>query len=127
MELGISERVHFVGEARNVEEYLADADVYLSASHREGLPLSMLEAMASELPIISTDVGGCSDIVDGNGILIPDDDIDAMYNAMMYLIENEDVRRGYGRQSLVNVAPYDVRTTTLKYQEIYTLEAGKLK
>lgn len=123
--LNISEKVNFVGEASNVEEYLADADVYLSASHREGLPLSMLEAMAAELPIISTNVGGCSDIVDGNGILINDDDTSEMYRAMILLIENTELRRHYGRQSLLNVAPYDVKICAREYEKIYCSEVKK--
>ena len=81
-ELGISDRIDYPGFVPNVEDYLADADVFLLSSDYEALPLAVLEAMAAGLPIVATDVGGVCDIVTDNGILIPAGDLDAMVQAM---------------------------------------------
>lgn len=72
--LGIRENVFLAGNVHNVNEYLAKADIFVLSSDYEGLPLSILEAMAAGLPIISTNVGGVADIVTDNGILIPPKD-----------------------------------------------------
>lgn len=81
-ELGISEAVTFTGNVSNTEDYYAVSDLYVQTSHREAMPLSVLEAMAAGLPIISTDVGGLKDVVQDNGILVPDNDEEVLYEAI---------------------------------------------
>lgn len=66
----IDDKVVLVGNVSNVNYYLSNADIFVLSSDYEGLPLSILEAMASGLPIISTNVGGVADIVTNNGILV---------------------------------------------------------
>ena len=67
-ESNLTEYVKLLGNVSNVEDYLAEADVFALSSDYEGLPLVVLEAMAAGLPIVSTDVGGVKDIVTDNGI-----------------------------------------------------------
>ena len=62
------------------------------SSDYEGLPLSILEAMAAGLPIISTNVGGVADIVTDNGILIPPKDGHRLANEMVKLVLNHKLR-----------------------------------
>ena len=71
-ELEIGDAVSLPGMVGNVEDYYAVSDAYVQSSYREAMPLSALEAMAAKLPIISTNVGGMSDIVQNNGSLIDD-------------------------------------------------------
>lgn len=82
-ELGIDDAVTFPGNVVNTEDYYAVSDLYVQCSHREAMPLSVLEAMATPLPIVSTAVGGLSDVVKDNGILVPDGDEDALYDAIL--------------------------------------------
>ncbi len=72
-ELGVAERVHFLGFRRDVPALLARAALSVSASHAEGLSNAILEAMASRLPVVATAVGGTPELVrDGaNGFLVP--------------------------------------------------------
>ena len=119
IELGLSDVVNLVGESNEVEKYLADADIYISTSHREGLPLSMIEAMASKLPIISSDVGGISDLIEGNGMLFEDDDKETFINDMITLAEDLELRKKMGEKSYDIVKAFDVSKCAEKYQEIY--------
>ncbi len=62
-DLGLQERIHFVGLKQEVRPYLAAFDLYMISSVFEGLPIALLEAMSFECPIISTDAGGIKEVV----------------------------------------------------------------
>ncbi len=80
------ESIVLTGMVSDVENYYAISDVYVQASHREAMPMSMLEAMGAGLPLVATDVGGLRDIVKGNGILVPDNDESALDDAMKLIL-----------------------------------------
>lgn len=118
-ELGISDRIDYAGHVDNVEDYLKTADVFLLSSHYEAQPLCVLEAMASGLPVISTDVGAVSDIVKDNGILVPPGDVEAMAKAMEKLWLDENLRIKMSERASVYAAEYDVSGTVAGYSELY--------
>ena len=74
-EKSLNKRVSFIGKIKNSElhNYLEDADIFIQASNYEGLPHSILEAINYEIPILSTEVGGCSAILNKGerGYIIP--------------------------------------------------------
>ena len=117
--LRLESSISLLGERSDIPELLADADIYLSTSHREGLPLSILEGMAAELPVISTDVGGCSDIVNDNGILIRDNDQVALEAAMVKMALDNNKRKQMGCISKRIAMEYDVSSCAKKYLSIY--------
>lgn len=119
LELGISEKVEYAGYVEDVEKYLASAHVFLLSSRYEAQPLSVLEAMAAGLPVISTDVGGVRDIVTDNGILVPADDVQAMARAMDRLYTEPAVYREMASCAIKNAAAYDVEHTVAGYEELY--------
>ena len=82
--LGISGRVHFLGHREDVPELLAASDVFVLPSLFEGLPLSVLEAMAAGKPVIATAIGGTREAVrDGEtGLLVPPHDAAALADAI---------------------------------------------
>jgi glycosyltransferase involved in cell wall biosynthesis len=86
-ELGIAERVRFLGVRGDVPDLMRAADAFALSSDMEGLPLVLLQAGAACLPIVATDVGGNSEIVvDGNtGFLVPPGDPQAFAGAMRRL------------------------------------------
>lgn len=92
--LGLQKSVFFYGNCSDVAKYLNASDVYCCTSEVEGLPLSVLEAMACGLPIVSTPAGGVVDIVkDGeNGYIIPYD-AEKIAIKIINLIENEELRQ----------------------------------
>lgn len=77
----------------------AISDVAVLPSYREGLPVTMQEALASGLPVITTDAPGCRDIVgtDKNGLLVPAGNAPALANAMQRLAHDADLRKKMGR------------------------------
>lgn len=119
-ELGIIDSVSFEGYKPNVEEYLATADVFVLPSNYEGLPLSVLEAMAAGLPVVATNVGGVADIVTDNGLLVPADDQQALSAAMVRMALDQKFRNVCGQRSLVKSKQYDTQHIAEQYGVLYT-------
>ncbi|MDE2150103.1 MAG: glycosyltransferase family 4 protein [Gammaproteobacteria bacterium] len=103
--LGIAETVEFPGTISDVPALLAGAAAYVQPSHREGLPNSVLEAMAAGLPVIATRIGGHEDIIaEGEtGLLVPPADPGALAAALQRLFENSELRRRLGDQAAAYV------------------------
>jgi glycosyltransferase involved in cell wall biosynthesis len=80
------------GAVRDVRPYLAAAHVYVLPSYREGTPRTVLEALATGRPIITTDAPGCREtVVPGrNGALVPVADSDALFREMRRFAELDD-------------------------------------
>jgi glycosyltransferase involved in cell wall biosynthesis len=124
-ELNIQDAIKFCGNVSNVPDYLAEADVFVLSSDYEGLPLSGLEAMASGLPILSTEVGGMADIVTDNGILVNKGDEKALAAAIVRYTENTELIKEHSLNSSRNVKKYDVNIFVRKYEELYRRYARK--
>lgn len=119
--LGIADKVRITGVVSDVENYLADADVYVASSIFEGLPISMLEAMSAGLPIISTNVGGVPDIIKNgeNGILVAPGDKNGYVQALRELTINEEKRREYSERAKLLSVKYDEKITVEGYEKLY--------
>lgn len=85
--LELSDCVYFPGMVSEPEKFYKKADVYIQSSHREAMPMSVLEALMAGMPVIATNVGGLADVVKNNGYLVEDSDENAMIDAMMKIIE----------------------------------------
>lgn len=103
--------VEFLGKLADVRPAIADCNVYVLPSYREGTPRTVLEAMAMGRPVITTDAPGCRETVtDGdNGFLVPVQAVDELAAAMVKFIENPELVAGMGERSrLVAEQKYDV-------------------
>lgn len=127
LKLGVSELVEFTGYIKSARDYLAISDVYISAARREGLSLSVLEAMASGLPVIATDAGGVRDLAQENGILIAIDDEEGLFAAMKELRDNDVQYRLKGKKSLEMVQEYSASDMAMKYAALYDEFANKYR
>lgn len=95
---GLTERVRFLGPRPDVAELLAQAQIFVLASHWEGLPRSILEAMRAGLPVVASDVGGVREAVDHGktGLLVPRGDVGALRAALEQLLMQPETRRRMG-------------------------------
>jgi glycosyltransferase involved in cell wall biosynthesis len=96
----VNEEVSCLGFRKDIKELLAISDIGLNVSLREGLPRSVMEMMAMNLPVIATNIRGNRDLVinGSTGVLIPVKDSEALANACASLLDNLMDRRLYGQQ-----------------------------
>lgn len=97
-ERGMTDRVIFAGERGDVPAILEAADIFALSSVSEGMPISILEAMAARLPVVATSVGGVPELVaaEETGLLVPARDADAFAAALEKLVAAPALRRGFG-------------------------------
>ena len=94
-DLNLQNRVQLLGKIENnkVSQFLLTADIFIQASDYEGLPHSVLEAINYEVPILSTEVGGCKDLLNGGerGFIIPlPQDKKIIAENIIFIIDNKD-------------------------------------
>jgi glycosyltransferase involved in cell wall biosynthesis len=91
--LGISDRVHLLGERSDASQLVASFDLAVLASLHEGLPNAVMEAMAAGVPVVATAVGGTRElIVDGEtGYLVPPADVLALGERISFALQNEEI------------------------------------
>ena len=96
--LGLDQVVHFAGLQEDVRPYLAAMDIYMMSSQFEGLPIALLEAMAMELPVVGTSVGGIPEVVvEGKtGLLVPPGEPSQLKAAVLKLINDPQLRKDMG-------------------------------
>ena len=96
--LGLDGAVELLGTREDVGDLLAAADVFVLSSDSEGLPMSVLEAMASGLPVVASAVGGIPELVrdEGTGVLVPPRDPGALAAALEALIAQPALRARLG-------------------------------
>ena len=90
--------VQFPGHIEDIPRLLAETDVFVLPSYREGLPRSLIEAGACGLPLIATDVPGCKDVITNglDGILVPARDARALADAIWQLVSDADLASRFG-------------------------------
>ncbi|MDZ8187879.1 MAG: glycosyltransferase family 4 protein [Nostoc sp. ChiSLP02] len=100
---------------------LSQADVFVLPSYNEGLPLAILEAMAWELPVIVTPVGGIPEIVtqSENGLIVNPGNIEELSNALKSLIENDTLRLSLGEKARITVFPLDIKKHWVGFMDLY--------
>jgi len=119
--LGISENIRWLGGRMNVEDFLPEADIYVSASHEEGFSNAVLEAMLAELPIVATNVGGNSEaIIDSvTGYIVPPYKPYELGAALLKLARDMD-RKIMGKRGQQYVKDrFSMKACLDKYEEIY--------
>jgi len=120
--LGTGPNVRFVGPRLDVPELLKLFDVYVLPSLWEGLPMVLLEAMAAGCPIVATDVGGVSAAIHTgvNGVLVAPEDPDAIADAVINLLKDENLRQRYAVASReVFRKRFSAQIMTRAYERLY--------
>ncbi len=120
-ELGLYEHVRFLGKQDAVEEILAVADLFVIPSANESFGLSALEAMACEVPVISSNAGGLPEVnIHGvTGFLSDIGDIESMGAHALLLLENEEMLKEFSHNALEQARKFDISIILPQYEAYY--------
>lgn len=121
--LNLEEYIDFLGYRNDVANLMSISDVAVSSSRQEGLPVNVMEAMATGLPLVVTDCRGNRDLVsDGeNGYVVGIDDKKRFAEAIMKLFGSEELRTRYSEKSLDIIKKYSLNIVLKKMEHIYLL------
>jgi glycosyltransferase involved in cell wall biosynthesis len=120
-ELGLQDAVIFAGYREDAPRVASAFDVFVLSSRHEGLPVSLLEAMSTERPVVATSVGGVPEVVrDGReGILVPPGDAAALAAGIARLVGDGELRRRLGSAAGARAAAFDIRRAVRRQEEVY--------
>lgn len=118
---GLEDKVIFMGYRNDIPQLLPLADIFVLSSYREGLTVAVMEAMASALPLVCSNVRGNRDLVkEGRGgYLVAPDDEAAFAKALARLIEDKKLRESFGAFNQKRVRQYDRQLVKRKMTDIY--------
>ncbi len=120
--LGLGDAVRFLGWRADLDRIYADLDVVALTSRNEGSPVALIEAMAAGVPVVSTDVGGVSDVVQHgmSGLLAPMDDDEAVASHLLTLLADPGLRRDMGQRGRAAVsATHDADRLVRDIETVY--------
>lgn len=119
-ELGICDDVRFLGKLEAVEEVLSVADLFLMPSEKESFGLAALEAMACEVPVISSDTGGLPELnVQGvTGFMSPVGDVEDMTQRALYVLDKDNLPR-FKENALKRAKEFDISQILPLYESYY--------
>ncbi len=120
-DLGVTDQVRFVGKQEQIEEILAVADLFLLPSEYESFGLAALEAMASGVPLVSSDAGGLPEInVAGEtGYMRPVGDVQGMVDDAITILKDDDVLAQFKKNAFNAAQRFDISDIVPQYEAIY--------
>jgi glycosyltransferase involved in cell wall biosynthesis len=125
---GLQSNVVLAGQQSNMPAVYAAMDIFVLPSLNEGLPMTVLEAMAASKPVIATRVGAIPSVIKDseNGLLVAPKDPEGLQNAIASLLNDPERRRRLGDQAHAWVSQnYTSEAMALKYREMYEEVLGK--
>lgn len=128
-EIGLYEHVRFLGKQDAIEEILAVADLFIIPSSNESFGLAALEAMACEVPVISSNAGGLPEVnVQGvTGFLADIGDVETMAENSLMLLQNPDMLATFRANALEQAHRFDISHILPKYEAYYKKVISEFK
>lgn len=125
-ESGLEDKVTMLGYVTNLQDYQNIADIVVTCSKREGLPLNVVEAMLSGTPVVATENRGHRELIrdDVNGFLIDVDDYDLLGKKILTLLENEEKYKKIRENAKDYVQLYTVSNVKKELMKVYGLKNG---
>jgi len=119
--LDLGDDVRFVGKQEQMEDILAIGDLFLLPSEYESFGLVALEAMAAGVPVVSTNVGGLSEInIPGvTGYMSELGDIDSMSQQAIEILKDEKILKGFKERSAEHAKKFDIHNIVPQYEQLY--------
>jgi len=120
-ELGLEEEVLFLGTRHDVPELLSQSDLFILPSRFEGFPISILEAMASRLPIIASNISGSNELIKSgvNGLLFESEDHTELADKIIYLYNNKKEMEYLAKNAYEYVQEFYIPVMYKNYCDIY--------
>jgi len=118
----LGENVLTLGYRTDIPELLACMDIFCLTSLNEGLPISLIEAMAAGLPVVGTNVDGIRDLIipNKNGFLVEQGDVEGLKKALLLLLQDESMRRSMGQESRnLAFSSYSLDRCVQDYQNLF--------
>ena len=118
----LQDNILFLGTRNDIPRLLSMLDIFVLCSLSEGLPLTILEAMAAGKPIVASAVGGIPEVIDHgiDGILIPSDDSDRLAEAISELLHDDKKRDDMGEKARKKFEErFTIQTMVERYEELY--------
>jgi N-acetyl-alpha-D-glucosaminyl L-malate synthase BshA len=124
---GLTDCVRFLGKQDAIEELLSISDVFLLPSANESFGLSALEAMACEVPVVSSNIGGLPEVnIDGEtGFLCDVGDTKAMAKACCDILESRDILDSFRKRALNQAKKFNIADIVKRYEKLYRRVAQK--
>lgn len=120
-DLGIQERVHFLGFRRDVPTLMRASVATVLASEQEGLPNCVMESMCMEIPSIGTNIRGTRDLLEGGcGLLFKVGDVEGLAQAMARVLDRPEEAQAMGKRGRDRIADYELSRILKQYEALYT-------
>lgn len=119
--LGLKNNVHLLGFCTNIYEILKSSDIFCIPSYREGMPVSLMEAMAAGLPAVASTVRGNTDLIVPNkgGFLYSSDDVNGFAEGIQKLVQSPELRYRMGEYNKERIKDYDIRIVKEELSNVY--------
>lgn len=119
--LGVDNQIHFIGFRTDINELLAASDIFLFTTKQEGLPRSMMEAMASGLPCVVSRIRGNVDLIEEGkgGFLCAPDDASGFADAINKIATDEELRKNMQEYNKESIKKFDVSVVKEEMKKIY--------
>jgi len=118
-ELGVVDRVHFLGQRTDVPHLLRAADIFVQSSRFEGFGIAALEAMASDLPVIASRVPGLAELVGNAGLLFETGDDRQLAKHLNMLVNSRDLRMKLAAAGRLRAAEFSFEKTLDSHETMY--------
>lgn len=121
-ELAIEKKVKLLGYRYDIAEILKCADVFAFPSFREGLSVALMEAMASGLPIVCSNIRGNSDLVEDKlgGFLVEPYNVNGFSNAIEVLYNSKELRKRFGNYNVKSISKYSIENVIKEMKILYS-------
>lgn len=118
---GLEDKIFFLGKSKRIEQITQISDLFLLPSETESFGLVALEAMASSVPVVSSNVGGLPEVnIEGKtGFLRPVGDVDSMTSAALTILKDETSLNQFKKNALEHAKTFDLDTIVPLYEDLY--------
>jgi glycosyltransferase involved in cell wall biosynthesis len=126
--LGVGDRVHFLGQRRDIPVLVGAARAVLLVSEQEGLPRSVLESLALGTPVIGTRIRGIADLLqepNSPGITVPLGDVGRLAEAIAWMLAHPQDAAAMGQQGRTHLQPYALPQVIRRHHQLYAQALGR--